>query len=77
MLSAVPVADPKMQRARERIRLQGDVPSPANPPAGCRFHPRCRYAQPVCTQQEPPLEEIEPGVFAACHFARELKLQGV
>jgi oligopeptide/dipeptide ABC transporter ATP-binding protein len=77
LLSAVPVADPRAQRARERIRLGGDVPSPANPPPGCRFHPRCRYAQPVCAQREPPLEEVEPGVFAACHFARELSLQGV
>jgi peptide/nickel transport system ATP-binding protein len=77
LLSAVPVADPRLQHSRERIRLSGDVPSPANPPSGCRFHPRCRYAQPLCAQQEPPLEEIEPGVFAACHFARELRLQGV
>jgi peptide/nickel transport system ATP-binding protein len=77
LLSAVPVADPKAQRARQRIRLGGDVPSPANPPSGCHFHPRCRYAQAICSQQEPPLRELEPGVFAACHFAETLKLQGV
>jgi peptide/nickel transport system ATP-binding protein len=76
LLSAVPVADPRAQRRRERIRLQGDVPSPANPPSGCHFHPRCRYAQPICSEQSPPLIQIE-GAWAACHFAAELSLQGV
>lgn len=77
LLSAVPIADPKAQHARQRIRLGGDVPSPANPPSGCHFHPRCRYAQAKCTQETPLLEEIAPGTSVACHFARELKLQGV
>lgn len=77
LLSAVPVANPRVQRTRERIRLQGDVPSPANPPTGCHFHPRCRYAQPICTQQDPPLTEVAPDVYAACHFANELQLRGV
>jgi len=77
LLSAVPVADPRAQKQRQRIRLVGDVPSPANPPSGCRFHPRCRYAQPICTQEDPKLVEILPGQFAACHFAQELRLQGV
>ena len=77
LLSAVPVADPRAQKQRQRIRLTGDVPSPANPPSGCRFHPRCRYAQPICSQQDPPLIEAAPDQFAACHFARELTLQGV
>jgi peptide/nickel transport system ATP-binding protein len=76
LLSAVPVADPRAQRRRERIRLQGDVPSPADPPSGCHFHPRCRYAQPVCAEKEPPLIQVD-GSLAACHFARELSLRGV
>lgn len=77
LLSAVPIADPKAQRARQRIRLTGDVPSPANPPSGCHFHPRCRYAKPICSQETPTLQEVAPGVSVACHLAQELKLQGV
>jgi oligopeptide/dipeptide ABC transporter ATP-binding protein len=75
LLSAVPPADPDIKQ--ERIQLQGEVPSPANPPSGCIFHPRCRYAQDVCKQQVPPLVEIEPGHAAACHFAKELHLKGI
>jgi oligopeptide/dipeptide ABC transporter ATP-binding protein len=77
LLSAVPVADPRAQRRRERIRLQGDVPSPAAPPPGCTFHPRCRYAQPICASEVPKLEEVSPGAWVACHRARELSLVGV
>jgi len=77
LLSAVPVANPRIQHSRERIRLQGDVPSPANPPRGCHFHPRCRYARDICAQEKPPLQEIAPAVHVACHFARELQLRGV
>jgi oligopeptide/dipeptide ABC transporter ATP-binding protein len=75
LVSAVPPADPDIQL--NRITLEGDVPSPANPPAGCVFHPRCRYAQPVCSQDEPELVEVEPQHYVSCHFAKELNLQGV
>jgi oligopeptide transport system ATP-binding protein len=67
LLSAVPIPDPRESEARERIVLEGDVPSPINPPSGCRFHPRCRYATDVCTQLEPPLVDYGNGHLAACH----------
>lgn len=75
LLSAIPPADPDIQQ--ERIQLQGEVPSPANPPTGCIFHTRCRYAKPECKQTEPPLVEVEPDHFVSCHFAKELHLQGI
>ena len=75
LLSSVPRADPTVQR--DRILLKGDVPSPANRPGGCCFHPRCRYAQEVCSQEEPPLREVAPGHYAACYYAETLKLRGV
>jgi oligopeptide/dipeptide ABC transporter ATP-binding protein len=72
LLSAVPIPDPDLAAARHRIILEGDVPSPINPPSGCRFHPRCPRAQfPKCKEDEPLLTPFHPGQTAACHFPLE------
>jgi oligopeptide/dipeptide ABC transporter ATP-binding protein len=67
LLSAVPIPDPDLAEKRERIVLEGDVPSPIHPPSGCRFHPRCRYATDICKEVEPPLADYGNGHLAACH----------
>ncbi|PDW01681.1 ABC transporter ATP-binding protein [Candidatus Viridilinea mediisalina] len=69
LISAIPQPDPTVRRAR--IMLQGDVPSPINPPTGCRFHPRCWIAQEICKTDDPAFEEKRKGHWAACHFAGE------
>jgi peptide/nickel transport system ATP-binding protein len=75
LMAAVPKPDP---RKRDRpIKLPGEVASPANPPSGCYFHPRCRYAKDICSKETPALLEVEPEHFSACHFATELKMRGV
>lgn len=75
LMAAVPKPDP---RRRDRpIKLPGEVASPVNPPSGCYFHPRCRYAKDICKTDVPPLREVLPEHFAACHFAGELKLRGI
>ena len=73
LLAAVPKPDPR--RRKYPIKLPGEVASPANPPSGCYFHPRCRYVKEICKTTLPALEEISPDHFVRCHFARELKLR--
>jgi len=70
LLSAIPVPDP--ERKKQRIVLKGDVPSPARPPSGCRFHPRCFMAREICSKEEPPLRPVGEGHWSACHFAEQV-----
>ncbi len=75
LLSAVPKPDPDIKM--ERIILPGEVANPANPPSGCYFHPRCRYAKDICSKEAPSWQEVRPAHWVSCHFARELSLRGV
>lgn len=75
LLSAVPKSDPEVKI--DRIILPGEVANPANPPSGCYFHPRCKYAQDICKTDAPQWDEVVPGHFASCHFGKELDLEGV
>ena len=71
LMSAIPEANP--EKKKQRIILAGDVPSPINPPSGCRFHPRCPIAKDVCSKEEPELKDIGGGHFVSCFFPGELK----
>jgi oligopeptide transport system ATP-binding protein len=73
LLSSIPIPDPVLEKRRSRMILVGDVPSPVNPPTGCRFNPRCPYAEDNCRTDEPPLAEVKPGHYAACHYWDEIE----
>ena len=75
LMSAIPKPDPRLRS--QRIILSGEVADPANPPSGCYFHPRCRYAQDRCKVETPPLRKIDGDALVACHFAEELALEGI
>lgn len=75
LLSALPKPDPRLRM--KRIILSGEVANPVNPPSGCYFHPRCKYAEEICKKEEPKWKEVNPDHFVACHFAKELNLKGV
>jgi peptide/nickel transport system ATP-binding protein len=77
LLSAVPIDNPRQRNSRERIRLKGEVADPSNPPSGCFFHPRCKYATDICKTTTPMLETLSSGHSVACHHAKDLSLQGV
>ncbi len=74
LMSAIPIPDPEVEERRERILLHGDLPSPADPPSGCRFHTRCPFRQPTrCHDERPALREVKPGRLAACHWVEEIE----
>jgi oligopeptide transport system ATP-binding protein len=71
LLSSIPIPDPEVEESRKRIVLQGDVPSPINPPQGCKFVDRCQFASERCKTEKPELVEISPRHYAACHLCRQ------
>jgi peptide/nickel transport system ATP-binding protein len=77
LISSVPIADPRMRNTRTRIKLQGEIADPSNPPSGCYFHPRCRFATDKCKVEEPILRQARDGQWAACHYAGELDTKGI
>lgn len=77
LMSSVPIHNPRMRGKKKRIRLEGEVADPSNPPSGCYFHPRCKYAKERCTTEVPPLRDLGNDRFVACHFAEELDLSNV
>ncbi|GFI42574.1 oligopeptide transport ATP-binding protein OppF [Lachnospiraceae bacterium] len=70
LISAIPEADPEEEEGKSRVHLEGEVPSPINPPPGCRFKGRCKYAKDICDKEMPKLKEVEPGHFVACHMCK-------
>jgi peptide/nickel transport system ATP-binding protein len=77
LISSVPIADPRLRNTRARIKLQGEIADPSNPPSGCYFHPRCRFAQEICKTDDPPFKRARDGQWAKCHFAGELDTKGI
>ncbi|MDR1902865.1 MAG: ATP-binding cassette domain-containing protein [Treponema sp.] len=77
LMSAVPKPDPRLRHRTERIRLEGEVADPANPPPGCHFHPRCKYVRDRCRTEVPAIRDLGGGHLCACHFAETLNLKGV
>jgi peptide/nickel transport system ATP-binding protein len=74
LMSAVPIPNPTLRNSQQRIRLEGEIADPSNPPTGCYFHPRCRYAQERCKIEKPALRKVGENHYAACHFSEELTL---
>ena len=74
-MSSVPIQNPRQRSTGTRIRLEGEVADPSNPPSGCYFHPRCRFAKDRCKSETPALRKVGESM-VACHFAEELQLQG-
>ena len=68
LLSAIPIPDPDIEKSKQRVELEGEIPSPINPKPGCRFRGRCRFAKPECSEKRPELKEVEPGHYVACHL---------